>query len=88
MLKNINWRVRIKNKAFWVALIPAVILLAQSVAAALGYTLDLSDMSAKLLAVVEALFVVLAILGIVNDPTTAGLGDSGQAMGYDEPRRG
>lgn len=86
MLKNINWRVRIKNKAFWVALIPAVILLAQSVAAALGYTLDLSDMSAKLLAVVEALFVVLAILGIVNDPTTKGIADSSRAMTYEEPR--
>lgn len=25
-MKNINWIVRIKNKAFWVALIPAVFL--------------------------------------------------------------
>ena len=32
-MKNINWVVRIKNKAFWVALIPAVLLLIQVVAA-------------------------------------------------------
>ena len=32
-MKNINWIVRIKNKAFWVALIPAVLLLIQVVAA-------------------------------------------------------
>ena len=40
-MKNINWMVRIKNKAFWVALVPAVLLLIQVVAAVFGYTLDL-----------------------------------------------
>ena len=77
----INWKVRIKNKAFWMAIIPAVLLLVYAVAAVFGITLDLSDLGDKLLAVVEALFVVLAILGIVIDPTTAGLCDSERAMG-------
>ena len=81
----INWKVRIKNKAFWMAIIPAVLLLVYAVAAVFGITLDLSDLGDKLLAVVEALFVVLAILGIVNDPTTAGIGDSVRAMGYEKP---
>lgn len=81
----INWKVRIKNKAFWMAIIPAVLLLVYAVAAVFGITLDLSDLGDKLLAVVEALFVVLAILGIVNDPTTAGVGDSVRAMGYEKP---
>ena len=66
---NINWRVRIKNKAFWLALIPAVLLLVQVVAAVFGYTLDLGDLGNKLLAVVNAVFAVLSILGIVTDPT-------------------
>lgn len=48
-MKNINWVVRIKNKAFWVALIPAVLLLIQVVAAVFGYTLDLGDLGNKLL---------------------------------------
>lgn len=69
-------RVRIKNKAFWLALIPAVLLLVQVVAAVFGYTLDLGDLGNKLLAVVNAVFAVLSILGIVTDPTTAGIGDS------------
>ena len=81
----INWKVRIKNKAFWMAIIPAVLLLVYAVAAVFGITLDLSDLGDKLLAVVEALFVVLAILGIVTDPTTAGVGDSERAMGYEKP---
>ena len=58
-MKNINWIVRIKNKAFWVALIPAVLLLIQVVAAVFGYTLDLGDLGNKLLDVVNAVFAVL-----------------------------
>ena len=36
-MNNINWIVRFKNKAFWVALIPAILLLVQVVAAVFGY---------------------------------------------------
>ena len=83
----INWKVRIKNKAFWLALIPALLLLIQAVAYVFGFTLYLSEMGDKILAVVNALFSVLAILGIVTDPTTEGVSDSMLAMTYDEPRK-
>ncbi len=83
----INWKVRIRNKNFWLALIPAVCLLVQVVAAAFGASIDLGDLGDRLLAVVNAIFAVLSILGIVTDPTTAGIGDSEQAMGYDEPKK-
>ena len=83
----INWKVRIKNKMFWLALIPAVLLLVQVVAAVFGFTLDLGDLGNKLLAVVNALFGVLAMLGIVTDPTTAGLRDSAQALTYEKPKK-
>lgn len=83
----INWKVRIKNKSFWLAIIPALILLVQAVAAVFGFALDLSDISDKLLAVIEAAFLVLAIVGVVADPTTAGLGDSAQALTYDKPKK-
>lgn len=86
-MKNINWMVRIKNKAFWVAIIPAILLLIQVVAAVFGYTLDLGDLGNKLLAVVNAAFGVLVILGVVTDPTTAGISDSEQAMTYTEPKK-
>ena len=84
---KINWKVRIKNKAFWLALIPAVLLLIQVIASVFGYTLDLGDLGNKLLSVVEALFMVLSILGIVVDPTTGGVGDSKQALTYTEPKK-
>jgi phi LC3 family holin len=86
-MSKINWTVRVKNKAFWVALIPAVLLLVQVVAAVFGFTIDLGDLGNKLLAVVNALFAVLAILGVVTDPTTSGIADSEQALTYTEPKK-
>lgn len=86
-MRNINWLVRIKNKAFWIALIPAILLLIQVVAAVFGITIDLGDMGNKLLAVVNAVFAVLTILGVVTDPTTDGITDSKQALEYTEPKR-
>ena len=83
----INWKVRLKNKSFWVALIPALLLLIQAVAYVFGFALDLSELGDKILAVVNALFTVLAILGIVTDPTTDGVSDSALAMMYDEPKK-
>ncbi|SCH61095.1 Small integral membrane protein [uncultured Ruminococcus sp.] len=85
---NINWKVRLKNKTFWLSLIPAVLLLVQVVAAVFGYTLDLGELGNKLLAVVNALFAVLSILGVVTDPTTKGVSDSTQALSYEEPKEG
>ena len=83
---KINWKVRIKNKNFWITLIPALLLLIQGVAALFGYELNLGDIGNKLIAVVNAVFVVLAILGIVTDPTTKGVSDSEQAMTYTKPK--
>ena len=83
---NINWIVRVKNKAFWVAIIPAVLLLVQVVAAVFGFTLNLGDLGNKLLDVVNAIFGVLTILGIVVDPTTKGVSDSARALTYTKPK--
>jgi phi LC3 family holin len=85
---SINWRVRIKNKAFWVAIIPADLLLVQQVCAVVGVQLDFGQLQDQLTAIDGTVFTLLAILGIVADPTTAGVGDSEQAMGYTEPKEG
>lgn len=85
-MNKINWLVRIKNKNWWIALIPAVLWLIQAIAAVFGYTLDFGDLGNRLKAVVEAVFGVLVLMGITIDPTTAGLSDSERAMQYDEPR--
>lgn len=83
---KINWKVRLKNKNFWLTVIPAALLLIQVVASVFGITLDLGDLGNKLLAVVNAAFGLLAVLGIVADHTTEGFGDSEQALTYEKPK--
>lgn len=84
---NINWKVRIRNKQFWCSFIPALLLLVQVIAAVFGYELELGELGNRLLAVVNALFALLAIMGVVNDPTVQGLNDSARAMEYQRPKR-
>lgn len=79
---NINWKARLNNKFFWIAMISALALLAQAVGKCFGLELDLSDLEQNLIGVVNALFGVLAVAGVVMDGTTDGFGDSDRAMTY------
>nr|DAH82288.1 MAG TPA: holin [Caudoviricetes sp.] len=72
-----DWKARIKNKAFWIALVPAVIILIQVVGNVFGLDLSkLTGLSQQLIDVVNAVFVVLSILGVVVGPTTVGFKDN------------
>lgn len=82
---NINWKVRFKNKAFWIGFIPAVVILIQAIGSLFGYTFKLQGVEDNLINVVEALFAVLAVLGIVVDPTTIGLSDGFYGLQYTSP---
>lgn len=84
---TINWKVRIKNKNFWLALIPAVLLMIQTLMVPFGYGWDFGVLGKELTAIVNSVFAVLSILGVVTDPTTEGVSDSAQAMTYDEPKK-
>lgn len=81
----INWKVRILNKTFWLTLVPALALLIQTFLAVFGVKLELGETIDKLLVFINALFAVLMIVGIVNDPTTSGVSDSTRAMTYERP---
>ncbi len=81
----INWKIRLMNKQFWLSLIPALALTAQAVAAVFGWEIDLTTAVGKLLTVVNTVFALLVVLGIVVDPTTEGIGDSERALGYEKP---
>ena len=74
---KINWKLRFKNKATLAAIAATVILLAQQ----LGVELpdNVSD-------VVNTALTLLVLLGVVSDPTTAGLSDSEQALDYTDPK--
>nr|DAM98691.1 MAG TPA: holin [Caudoviricetes sp.]DAS33283.1 MAG TPA: holin [Caudoviricetes sp.] len=84
-MNKINWSVRLKNKNFWLALVPALALLAQAFANIFNLTLEFGDTVDKILVFINVLFAFLVLIGIVNDPTTAGLSDSERALTYTEP---
>lgn len=75
---KINWKLRFKNKATLAAIIATAILLAQQ----LGLKLpdNIND-------VANTALTLLVLLGVVSDPTTHGISDSGQALDYAEPRK-
>lgn len=85
-MKSINWRVRLKNKNFWVTFIPAMMMLVQVILSIFGYSFEVEKVQGKLLDLVDAVFTVLVIVGVINDPTTVGLSDSKVAMEYSQPK--
>ena len=83
---KINWTVRLKNKAFWVAIVPAILLLIQQVCGMFGIKIEIAGLSDQLLSIIWTVFAILSLIGVVNDPTVATLSDSNQAMTYTEPK--
>lgn len=81
---KINWKVRMRHRQFWIAMISAVVLLANQVASLFGY--DITLISANIQQLLESILLILALLGIIIDPTTSGIRDSSQAMFYAKPR--
>lgn len=82
---KINWTVRLKNKNFWLALVPALALLLQAFADIFGLKLEFGQTLDKVLVFINVLFAFLVLVGVVNDPTTTGLSDSTRALGYEDP---
>ncbi|HGF7694362.1 TPA: phage holin [Enterococcus faecium] len=85
-MKNINWKVRMRNKSFWLAVVSAALLLAQVIAVPFGYNFEIDVINKQLLDIINAAFAFLSILGVVTDPTTKGVSDSEQALSYSKPK--
>lgn len=84
-MNKINWSVRLKNKNFWLAVVPALALLFQAFTNIFGIKLEFGEIIDKILVFINVLFAFLVLIGIVNDPTTVGFSDSTRALGYEEP---
>lgn len=86
-MTKINWKVRLLNWNFWLAAVPAFLLVIQATAAVFGYNWDFANTGKQLTAVVNAVFALLTVLGVVSDPTTKGVADSAQALTYEKPKK-
>ena len=78
-----NWRVRLRNKVWLAAMASLAISFAYGVLDLLGVVPGVSQ--SKVLEIVQSLLTFLGLIGVVADPTTAGLEDSNRAMGYEQP---
>lgn len=83
-MKNINWKVRFKKKSFWIAIVSAVALFINNLTQAVG--LDYSATVEQGVSVVTSILTVLAGVGVIVDPTTKKLSDTGIAQTYSKPR--
>ncbi|MGE7949508.1 phage holin [Lysinibacillus sp. NPDC093688] len=82
---RINWKIRFQHKPFLLALFSLILLLAQQVAAIFGYDLT-SAMSEQAMIILNIVFSIFVLLGVVVDPTTQGTSDSQRALMYRRPR--
>lgn len=84
MVKNINWKVRLKSGPFWMGIASAIIM-------AVFYILNLCGVAtnvtaSQIIEVVKLLLLIPASIGIISDPTTKGMRDSQLAMSYTAPK--
>ena len=82
---KINWKVRLQNKTWLLAMAAALLAFVYQLLGLLGITPAVSqDQIAQL---VGLAINVLVALGVVVDPTTHGVTDSEQAMTYTSPKK-
>ena len=81
---QINWKVRLQHKPFWVALIALLIVLANQVASI--FHVDITVYNEQVTDITETVLSILGLLGVVIDPTTSGLSDSNKALRYNKPK--
>ena len=82
---QINWKVRFQNKTFLTGLISLVVVFIYDLLQLLEIVPTVTQRA--VMQVAEGLRTILAMVGVIADPTTAGLSDSKQAMTYNAPKQ-
>ena len=81
---KLNFKIRLKNKAFWVTVIPALFMFLQTLMSALGTSIDLTEAENITTSLIDVVFMGLTVLGVIVDPTTKNISDSERALNYTE----
>ena len=82
---QINWKVRFQNKTFLTGLISLVVVFIYDLLQLLEIVPTVTQSS--VMQVAEGILTILGMVGVIADPTTAGVADSKQAMTYDVPKQ-
>lgn len=82
---SINWKVRFKNKTFLLSFISLIVTFAYNLLGMFGAAPPVTE--SAVMEFVQAALVILGMVGVIADPTTAGVSDSKRALGYDEPHK-
>lgn len=80
---KVNWKVRFRNKLWLSSFISAILMIIYTV-------IDLFDLVPHIpettaIRIVDAVLLILSLVGVIIDPTTAGLNDSARAQTYEQP---
>lgn len=81
---HINWKVRFQNKTFLTGLISLVVVFIYDLLQLLEIVPAVTQ--SAVMQVAEGILTILGMVGVIADPTTAGLSDSQQAMAYETPK--
>ena len=76
---KINLKLRLQNKQFIIAIVSAILLLVGQIAELFGYAFD-GETSQTIMATVNTVLTILVAVGVVQDPTTSGLGDDDEVL--------
>ncbi len=80
---KLNWKVRFKNKVWLGSFCSLIIGFVYSMLALFNVFPEVTQ--SLVLQLLNQVLTFLGLIGVIVDPTTAGLGDSERAMGYVEP---
>ena len=83
---KLNMQVRLRSRQFWLGIVGATGTFALSLANAFGLEVYASPWVEAIEGVLAATLTVLTLIGVLTDPTTAGISDSSQALQYVKPR--
>ena len=80
---KLNWKVRFKNKVWLGSFLSLIVGFVYSMLALFDVFPQVTE--SLVLQMLNQVLTFLGLIGVIVDPTTAGLGDSERAMGYAEP---
>ena len=80
---KINWKIRLRNKVWLASMASLVISFVYGLLDLLGVVPAVSQI--RVLEIVQSVLTFLGVIGVIVDPTTAGLGDSNRALSYRQP---